>query len=105
VNKVVGHLVIKNKFLALDPAAFASRKHARALAAGLPRQNHFYITIDELLRFHNNEFDSDGMLCKLDSTEYPRWFEKYSIHSFLLSWVANTPLRPNVKLSLRLSQL
>ena len=54
---------------------FASRSPARALAAGLPRQDHVYITTDELFRLHNNEFDE--MPCKLDSTENPRSFEKY----------------------------
>jgi len=44
-------------------SAFASRRHARALAAGLPRQDHVYITIDELYRFHNDEFDE--MPCEL----------------------------------------
>ena len=54
--------------------AFASRRHARALAACLPRQDHVYITTDESFRFHNNEFDE--MCCKLDSTEELRSFEK-----------------------------
>ena len=53
---------------------------ARALAAGLPRQDHdhVYITTDQFFRFHNNEFDK--MPCKLDSTvtENPRSFEIYS---------------------------
>jgi len=31
------------------------------------RQNHGYVTTDELFRFHNDEFDE--MPCKLDSTE------------------------------------
>jgi len=48
---------------------------ARALAAGLPRQNHVYIATDESLCFHTNVFDE--MLCKLDSTENPRSFEKH----------------------------
>jgi len=51
------------------------RSHTRALAAGLPRQDHVYITTDELFRFHNDEFDE--MPCKLDSTENLRSFGKY----------------------------
>jgi len=54
---------------------FQSRRRARALVAGLPRQNHVYSTIDQLFRFKNNE--SDEMPCKLDSTENRRSFEKY----------------------------
>jgi len=51
---------------------FASRSNAQALAAGLPRQDHLSITIGNLFRFHNNEFDE--MPCKLDVTdsEYAR---------------------------------
>ena len=41
---------------------------ARALAACLPRQNHIYITTDELFRSHHNGFDE--MPCKLDSTQH-----------------------------------
>jgi len=54
---------------------FAFRSPVRALAAGLPRQDHIYSTIDESFRFHNKNFDE--MRCKLDSTENPRSFEKY----------------------------
>jgi len=56
-------------------STFASRRHARAMAACLPCQDHVYITTDELLRFHKNEFDE--MPCKRDSTENPRSFEKH----------------------------
>jgi len=56
-------------------SAFALHRHARALAAGLPRQDHVYSTTDESFRFHNNEFDE--MPYKLDPTEDPRSFEKY----------------------------
>jgi len=31
-----------------------SRRHARALAAGLPRRDHLWITTEKLVRFHNN---------------------------------------------------
>jgi len=54
---------------------FASRRHARALVAGLPRQDHVYITTNEMSRFYNDEFDE--MPCKLDFTENSRSFEKY----------------------------
>ena len=54
---------------------FASRSRARALAAGLPRQDHVYSTTDESFRFHNKNFDE--MRGKLDATENPRSFEKY----------------------------
>jgi len=60
-------------------SAFASRRHARALAAGLPRQDHIYITTvvtDELFRFRNDKYDE--MPCKLNSTENLRSFEKYT---------------------------
>jgi len=46
------------------PAAFCSP--ARALAAGLPCQDHVYITTDELCRFHNREFDT--LPCQLNYT-------------------------------------
>jgi len=36
----------------------ASRSHARALAAGLLRQDHLWITPEQLARFHQNKFDS-----------------------------------------------
>jgi len=52
---------------------FASHSHARALAAGLPRQDYFWLTIEQLLRCHKNEFDE--ILCKLDSTQFARFFE------------------------------
>jgi len=56
-------------------SAFVSRRHARALAARLPRQDHVFVTTDELFRFHNNE--SDEIPCTLNSTDNPRSFEKY----------------------------
>ena len=37
--------------------AFAFRSSARALAAGLPRQDHVYKTTDESFHFHNKKFD------------------------------------------------
>ena len=63
-----------NSFVAL---VFAFCSPARALAAGLPRQDS-YRTNDELFRFHNKKFDE--MRCELDSTENPRSFEKYPPH-------------------------
>jgi len=59
-------------------SAFAFRSPARALAAGLPSQDHVYKTTDESFRFHNKKFDE--IRCKLDSTENPRSFEKYPTH-------------------------
>jgi len=56
-------------------SVFASYRDARALAAYLLRQDHVYITTDELFRFHNNKFDE--MPCKLDSTENVRSLPKY----------------------------
>ena len=64
----------KNNFLALG-VCFPQPRAARALAAGLPRQDHVYKTTDESFRFHNKNFDE--MLCKLESTENPSSFEKY----------------------------
>jgi len=55
-------------------SAFAFGSSARALAAGLPRQDHVYKTNDESFRFHNKNFDE--IRCKLDSTENPRSFDK-----------------------------
>ena len=54
-------------------SAFASSRHARALPAYLPHQDHVYITTDESFRFNNK------MSCKLNSTEHPHTFkfEKY----------------------------
>ena len=40
------------------------------------RQDYVWITTEELLRFRKTRFDK--MLRKLDSTENPRSFEKYS---------------------------
>ena len=48
----------------------------RCRAAGLPRQDHVYITADESFSFHNNKLNE--IPCKLDSTEDLRLFEKYS---------------------------
>jgi len=56
-------------------SVFASRRHARALAASLPRQDHVYITNDQLVRIHKNLLNE--IPCKLDSTENLRSFEKY----------------------------
>jgi len=56
-------------------SAFASRRHARALAADMPRQDHVYITTDKSCRFHNKKFDE--VPCKLDFAENPRPFKKY----------------------------
>ena len=55
--------------------AFAVRSPARALAVGLPGQDHVYSTTEESFRFHNKNFDE--MRCKLDSTENLRSFENY----------------------------
>jgi len=38
------------------------------LAASLPRQGHVWITSDNFVRFHKNEFEE--IFCKLDSAEY-----------------------------------
>jgi len=57
-----------------NASTLLSLSHIVMLAAGLPRQDHVYITTDQLLRFHNNKFD--GMPCKLDTTENPRSFVK-----------------------------
>ena len=61
----------KNNFLALG---VCFPQPARALAAGLPRQDHVYKTTDESFHFHNKNFDE--IRCKLDSTENPRSLEK-----------------------------
>ena len=68
-------LAVGEQFWNFSRSAFASRRHARALAACLPRQDHVYITPDGSLCFHNNIFDK--MPCKLDSTENLRSFDKY----------------------------
>jgi len=44
------------------------------MAAGLLRQDHVGITAEQLVRFHEDEFDE--MFCKLDSSEFARWFEQ-----------------------------
>ena len=53
-------------------SAFAFRNPARAMAAGLPRQDHVDKTTDELFCFHNKKFDE--MRCKLNFTENPGSF-------------------------------
>ena len=52
-------------------SAFASRSHARALAAGLPRQDH----TDPFVRFHKQKFNE--MPCRVDPTQNLHSFEKY----------------------------
>jgi len=52
------------------------RSSVHALSACLPRQDHVWITTNQLVLFHKKEFDE--MLCKLDSAENPRSCEKYS---------------------------
>jgi len=47
---------------------------ARALAVGLLRQDHVWITTNQLVRFPEDEFDE--MLCKVDSSEFARLFEQ-----------------------------
>ena len=59
----------------VQSSAFASRRHAQALAACSTRLDHAYITTDESFRFHDNKFDE--IPCKTDSTENPRSVEKY----------------------------
>jgi len=59
--------------------AFASRSHARALAACLPHQNHVYITTDELFRFHKMKFDETPY--NLVSIESAHSFKKYATPS------------------------
>jgi len=56
-------------------SAIGFRSLARALAAGLPRQDHVYKTTNESFSLHNKQFDE--IRCKLDFTENPRSFEKY----------------------------
>ena len=53
---------------------FASRNPARAMAEGLPRQDHVWITTNQFDRFHKVEFDDT--LCNLDFTEFARLFDK-----------------------------
>jgi len=59
--------VRKNEMLALGVCL---PQQCPALAAGLPRQDHVWITTNNLFRYHNNEFDE--MCCKVDSTEFAR---------------------------------
>jgi len=56
-------------------SAFASRRHARALATCLPRKDHVYNTTVESFHFHHDKFDE--MPCILYSTEILGSFEKY----------------------------
>ena len=56
-------------------SAFAFRSPARALAAGLPRQDQVYKFTDESFRLHNQKFDE--MRFKLESNENPRSFAKH----------------------------
>jgi len=52
-------------------SAFASHRHARGLAAGLPRQDHIYITTDKSFHFHINKLDE--VPCNVDSTEIGKY--------------------------------
>jgi len=58
----------------LSAALVFAFRSPRALAAGLPRQNHVYSTTDESLRFHNKTIDE--MRWNLDSTDNPRSIQK-----------------------------
>ena len=58
---------------------------ARALAAGLPRQDHVYSTTDESFRLHNTKFDE--IRCKIDSTKNLCSFEKYTTQPVRSVWV------------------
>jgi len=51
---------------------------SRALAAGLPFQDHVWIavTTEQFVRFHKKDFD-EMQLSKLDSTENPCSFNEY----------------------------
>jgi len=51
---------------------FSSRSHARAQAAGSPRQDHVSMTAKQLVRFYKNRVDE--MFRKLDCTEYAHFF-------------------------------
>jgi len=42
-------------FLSLPFSSHPVPQAARALAAGLPREDHVYITTDESVRFNNNK--------------------------------------------------
>ena len=55
-----------------------------------PHVDHGWIPTDQLIRFHTNRFDE--MLCKLDSTENPRSFEKYpTLHQDVSTKEPKTP--------------
>jgi len=54
---------IRNTKMKCQRSASASRNPARALAVGLPRQDHVKFTTDQFVGFHKNEFDE--MPCKL----------------------------------------
>jgi len=90
---------IRTQNIKFQRSRFASRRHARALAAGLLHQDHVYMTIDESFCFHINEFDE--MLCKMDSTENPCSFEKYPNHLNILILRTHTKfIRKNKVLAL-----
>jgi len=62
------------------------------LAAGLPHQDHVWITTDRLVRFHKKEFDE--VPCQLDFTGIPCSFEKYQKSQFKVGfWVLLEPGR------------
>ena len=80
-------------------SAFAPRKHARALAAGLPHQNHVYMITAKSFCFHNNEFNE--MPCTLNSSENPRCFFRGKAVfkrplSPTISFFANSNTRPSI---------
>jgi len=81
IPQTYSKFVWKNKILALGV-----RSHARTLTAGLPRQDHVCITTDQLVCFHNNEFDE--MSCKLNFTENLRSWKKY-LTQLLKPWLAS----------------
>jgi len=58
-----------------NPSVWCLVPAARAMAASLSRQDHIWITVNQLVRYYENEFDE--MLCELDSTENLGSFEQY----------------------------
>ena len=70
ISGTYSKFVRKIKMLALgvclpQPCPSAGRR--------FPRQDHVWMTIDNLFRFHKNEFDE--MPCKFNSTQYARSFQ------------------------------
>jgi len=80
----------------------AGRSPAQLLAAGLPRQDHVYITSDQLFRVQNNEFNETPFKLDLDAANLRPALEhvwgKQTPSASTLFLPANWPYASDIKM-------